>query len=635
MRRALKEAGVSWRLGHNLFQTAIVWLPTVNKQPVPGSPLIAETPPLTGMAESSDVSTTHPDPLPFRGEGRIKGKPVSRRSSRSPKLSPWKITVIRLGWPTSVELLCAGVGKDILAPGVLSGHDIRFWTTAWRWAGSLVARHQYLPGVEETGGTYRAVWQPLITGSDNHLAAHLAEAMPAVCRSLTSEAAVPPALPARAVLLEFLHQAVDHLVRLGPTAPGEPERRGRSPSLKKNFDSVHDQWLQALGAPTGVMVGDPGELAQLQVEVEKWRRPLAVTSTAPFRLCFRLEEPEPLAGESAGETWFVRYLLQAANDQSLLLPVPDAWEGKGQAGAWLHRGNGSAREYLLVSLAQSARICPAIEASLQSSLPSGHTLNTPGAQDFLNAEALLLEQAGFGVMLPSWWTGRGRVPLAVRAHVKAPKMQGGAGINLDQILSFDWQVALGEEVLSLDELRELANLKASLVKLRGQWVHVEAGEIAGALAFWQKKAAAGISARELLQMSLGGGPDSTGLAPAEVTAEGWLGDLLARLTGQASLEELPAPDNFQGSLRPYQAQRLFLAVFSTTVGSGGLSGRRYGAGKNHPGPGPNCPGVAGAPPGTSIIGLSHLRGGQLAERSGPVYPAAAGHGAPWGRAQPG
>ena len=471
------------------------------------------------------------------------------------------------------------MGKDILAPGVLLGHDSRFWTTAWRWAGSLVARHQYLPGVEESGGTYRAVWQPLITGSDIQLAAHLAEAMPAVCRALTSEAVAPPALPARAVLLEFLHQAVDHLVRLGPTAPGEPERRGRSPSLKKNFDSVHDQWLQALGAPTGVMVGDPGELAQLQVEVEKWRRPLAVTSAAPFRLCFRLEEPEPLAGESEGETWFVRYLLQAADDQSLLLPVPDAWEGKGQAGAWLHRGNGSAREYLLVSLAQSARICRAIEASLQSSLPSGHTLNTPGAQDFLNAEALLLEQAGFGVMLPSWWTGRGRVPVAVRAHVKSPKMQGGAGINLDQILSFDWQVALGEEVLSLDELRELANLKASLVKLRGQWVHVEAGEIAGALAFWQKKAAAGISARELLQMSLGGGPDSTGLAPAEVTAEGWLGDLLARLTGQASLEELPAPDNFQGSLRPYQAKGYAWLYFLRQWGLGACLADDMGLGK--------------------------------------------------------
>ncbi len=115
LRQALKEAGVPCRLGHNHLQTALVWLPTINKQPVPGSPLIAE-----------------PSP-----------------SSRAPKLAPWKISVIRLAWPTSAKLLGAGVGKEILTPGVLLGQDIRFWTTAWRWAGSLVARHQYLPGVEE------------------------------------------------------------------------------------------------------------------------------------------------------------------------------------------------------------------------------------------------------------------------------------------------------------------------------------------------------------------------------------------------------------------------------------------------------------------------------------------------------
>ena len=408
--------------------------------------------------------------------------------------------------------------------------------------------------------------------------------MPSACRSLTGEANSPPASPATAVLLEFLHRAVDHLVRLAPTLLPEPvpPRRGRGPSLKKRFDSVHDQWLQALSTPTGIMDGDPSELAQLKVEVEKWQRPLAVTTTSPFRLCFRLEEPEPLKAVPAspgGETWFVRYLLQAVDDQSLQLPVPDAWEGKGPAGAWLRRGNGSAREYLLVSLAQSARICPAIESSLQASLPWGHDLDTPGAQAFLTKEALLLEQAGFGVMLPSWWTGRGRLPVAVRAHVKAPTMQAGAGLDLDQILSFDWRVALGNEVLSPDELRELASLKASLVRLRGQWVQVDAGEITAALEFWQKKAAAGTSARELLQMSLGGLPGSTRLAPAEVTAEGWLGDLLARLTGQASLEELPTPEQFQGSLRPYQAKGYSWLYFLRQWGLGACLADDMGLGK--------------------------------------------------------
>ncbi len=407
--------------------------------------------------------------------------------------------------------------------------------------------------------------------------------MPSVCRALTGEETSLPASAPTAVLREFLHRAVDHLVREAPTAPAdESPRRGRAPSPKKRFDSVHDQWLQALTTPTGVMDGDPGELAQLKVEVEKWRHPLAVSSAAPFRLCFRLEEPGPLEASPAApdeETWFVRYLLQAVDDQSLLLPVPDAWEGKGPAGAWLGRGKGTAREYLLVSLAQSARISPGIESSLQTALPSGHNLDTPGAQTFLTREALLLEQAGFGVMLPAWWTRRARLPVSVRAQVKAPKMQSGAGLNLDQILSFDWQVALGNEVLSLEELRELADLKTSLVKLRGQWVQVDAGEITAALEFWQKKAAAGTSARELLQMSLGSMPGATHLAPPEVTAEGWLGELLARLTGQANLEELPAPEHFQGSLRPYQAKGYAWLYFLRQWGLGACLADDMGLGK--------------------------------------------------------
>ncbi len=445
-----------------------------------------------------------------------------------------------------------------------------------------MARQQFLPGVEETAGVYRACWQPLITGSDQHLAAQLAAAMPSACRSLTGEAAAPPVSSPSAVLLEFLHQAVDHLVRLAPTAPAEPEspRRGRGPGRKKSFDSVHDQWLEALGTPTGVIDGNPGELAQLKFELEKWQRPLSVTTKAPFRLCFRLEEPEPLESDSPGEeTWFVRYLLQAVDDPSLLLSVPDAWGGKGPAGTWLRRGNGNAREYLLVSLAQSARISPAIESSLQASLPCGHNLDTPGAQSFLTREALLLEQAGFVVMLPAWWSGRNKLSVSVRAQVKTPTMQGGASLNLEQILNFDWQVALGNEVISLDELRELVNLKASLVKLRGQWVQVDAAEISAALEFWQKKAATGTSARELLQMSLGGMPGPTRLAPAEVTAEGWLGDLLARLSDQASLEELPAPEHFKGSLRPYQAKGYSWLYFLRQWGLGACLADDMGLGK--------------------------------------------------------
>jgi hypothetical protein len=48
-------------------------------------------------------------------------------------------------------------------------------------------------------------------------------------------------------------------------------------------------------------------------------------------------------------------------------------------------------------------------------------------------------------------------------------MQGGAGLSLDEIVTFNYQVALGDQTVTLAELQQLARLKAPLVHLRGQW----------------------------------------------------------------------------------------------------------------------------------------------------------------------
>ncbi len=154
------------------------------------------------------------------------------------------------------------------------------------------------------------------------------------------------------------------------------------------------------------MVGDPGDLARLHQQIQQWRRPVSFTAATPFRLCFRLEEPEEENAAAPGaEQWFVRYLLQAAADPSLLIPVREAWSPKKSTAALLREFH--AKEYLLVSLGQSARLCPDLEAGLRTSLPDGHPLDTRSAFAFLTEKALLLEQAGFGVMLPAWWSGRG------------------------------------------------------------------------------------------------------------------------------------------------------------------------------------------------------------------------------------
>jgi SNF2 family DNA or RNA helicase len=532
-----------------------LWLPTVGGRPVPSSALVAQ-PPEPGATA----------------------------------LAPWSATVLRLSPAQAADLLCACVDRETLAPGVIVGATLAFWARALRFAGALVAREQFVPDVRQAGEAWQARWRPVLAGGDAGRGHLMARAMPAACRALGASAEAPPAQSPAALLDEFIETMVDALVR--SSAAGAPAplalhaRRGRRAA--SGFASMHDRWLHALRAPDGALAGSAADLGQLAEQIRSWQRPVTVAVGAPFRLCFRLEEPpegngdghQPAEPAEPRRDWHVRYLLQAADDPSLLVPVGDAWAAKGRHAAVFRARGFDAREYLLTALGQAAGLCEPVEASLKSSTPAGFDADAVGAHRFLTETAWLLEQAGFGVLLPAWWTRKGtKQRLSVRAHVKSPAMQGGSGLSLDEIVTFDWQVALGDAVVPLRELEALARLKVPLVKVRGQWVQVNAEEIQAALDFWKYKAAAQGTLREVVQMALGGGEARGGLSVSGVTAEGWVEELLGQLEGRASFAELAAPGAFHGTLRPYQVRGYSWLAFLGRWGLGACLADDMGLGK--------------------------------------------------------
>ena len=80
---------------------------------------------------------------------------------------------------------------------------------------------------------------------------------------------------------------------------------------------------------------------------------------------------------------------------------------------------------------------------------------------------------------------------------------GGSGLSLETIVQFDWEVALGDRKLTLRELEALARMKAPLVRVRGQWVEMNAAAIQAAIDFWKKKGAEKATFRDIIQMALG------------------------------------------------------------------------------------------------------------------------------------
>ena len=527
------------------------WLPTRGDSPVPSSALIAEPP----------------------------------RSRVKAKLAPWTVAAYRFSTAEAVELLCASIGKRMLAAGVIVGVDLAYWAEVLRFAGSMMARQQFLPGFTTDADEPRATWDPVFIGMDAERLAGLARRMPAAARALSEpDVAAPPERPSTAVLRQFVATLTDYLVRTATSDASPPAACRRKNKLP--FDSVHDSWLHALKSIDGVVEGDTADLAQLAAQVREWRRPIAVSVGSPFRLCFRLEEPEDTArtekeGEKAsGDAWYVRYLLQPHDDPSLLIPVDEAWKAGGRKISALKRNGSNVREFLLSSLGQASGICPRITASLENAKPAGYPLDAAKAHQFLTEESIALEQAGYGVMLPAWWTRKGtKVRLAVRANVKSPKMQGGSGLSLETIVQFDWEVALGDRKLTLRELEALARMKAPLVRVRGQWVEMNAAEIQAAIDFWKKKGAEKATFRDIIQMALGTKDAPQGFDFNGVKATGWIGKLLKQLDGQAAFKELAPPKAFSGTLRPYQVRGYSWLLFLRQWGLGACLADDMGLGK--------------------------------------------------------
>lgn len=548
---ALKQSAVTFKPSKGAFTDFLAWLPSKGNKPVASSALIADPP----------------------------------ASSAKVKVAPWRVTAFPLRMDEAVELLCTCMDRRAPALGVAVGADLAFWADVLRFAGSMVTRQQFLPGIRENDKGFRTYWEPILSGSDPARLNTLSKTMPDSARALTRmDASEPPHIPAVTAVKEFITETVDHLVRSAIT---DSAPTGGPPGKKKPvFDSIHDAWLHGLRSPDGVMHGDAAEVIKLKEQIRQWRRPIDLSVASPFRLCFRLEEPNGTEHDSGkrsagrGDSWYVRYLLQPNDDPSLQIPAEQAWSMRGKKASILEQYGTAVQEYLLTSLGQAAGMCSGVAASLEASEPAGYELDTQGAYRFLTGTAVTLELSGFTVMLPAWWTRKGtKERLSVRAKVKSPKLQGTGSLSLDDIAQVDWEVALGGKKLTLRELEALAKLKAPLVKVRGQWVEMSAEEIQAAIEFWKKKASDQITVRDLVQMAVGAKTGPTGFSFDGVKATGWIGTLLKQLNRSRSFAELDAPESFSGTLRQYQVRGYSWLSFLRTWGLGACLADDMGLGK--------------------------------------------------------
>ncbi len=456
----------------------------------------------------------------------------------------------------------------------------------------------------------RAAWRPLLTGTDAAWARSLALALPPAARaaavpavaSVALSAAAPAGVPAEVgessvtddgdgelTAADLVADALDALTDAAARAALASTTLGRG----VRPTGPAPAWLAALAGPHRDFTVEQAALDLLRTELDEWQRDAA---GGAVRASFRLVEPAPdevtepiLATRTPGDIptpvtstdtarWRLEFGLQAADEPGLHIDAAEVW--RADTSDPLAGRTGSPQETLLAELGRASRLWPDLDAALRTAAPEAMELDIEGAHRFLSEGAPVLHAAGFGVLLPSWWQRpSARLGARLRARSRtAPGTVAGteAGVGLDALVDYRWEIALGDQPLSAEELAALAELKTPLVRLRGRWVELDPGRLAAGLRLL--RSAGELTVADLLRLGLTDGEDTGALPVLEVSADGALGDLLAGAV-EHRLTPLDPPPGFAGTLRPYQQRGLAWLAFLRSLGLGGVLADDMGLGK--------------------------------------------------------
>lgn len=473
----------------------------------------------------------------------------------SGKLMRWLIPAVGVPSRQALELL-NDASEARIEPGIFYAPDSLYWGSLVRFSLSLVLHQKFIPAMEDGA----AVWRPILLGEDKLRFEQFVRAMPPVCRAYEGRGSGAPE-SASALVHDFLNYAIASLVALS------------APPFSVGHKTAHDRWLADLHQPQRNRTLTETDAVTLKDAVLRWSTPLLRRTSFDYRLAFRLEEPT-----QKRDSWYIRYFLQKETEPTLLVPLERLWKGSKTAVVLFGDSLQLAFENALVALSQAGKLDASVDLSLARAQPSGYQTDAQGAWDFLNTKAWLLQDAGFGILLPSWWGRKQGIRLGMKAKAKGAKKSfsgGGPGLVVD----FDWKLALGKEEITYKELMTLARFKVPLIKFRGKWVELRPDQIEAAKTFWNSKALEHGNLSDLLKLMSGTQQIAGELPVTGVEASGWLSQFVHQFQTHASYSLVEVPSGFQGRLREYQHRGFSWLHFLKTYGLGACLADDMGLGK--------------------------------------------------------
>jgi SNF2 family DNA or RNA helicase len=298
-----------------------------------------------------------------------------------------------------------------------------------------------------------------------------------------------------------------------------------------------------------------------------------------FSLCFQLQSPE-----EPDRPWILEFQVAAKTDPSLRVSLHDYWRSRSTQKQQLQKQfGGNFEQHLLTNLGYAARIYPQLWTGLETDKPASISLNLDEAFNFLNESAWVLEDAGYKVIVPAWWTPQGRQRAKIRLQVKKKGSTSSSGaskslFSADSLVEYQYELAIGGERVSEQEWQALVNSKTPLVQFRGQWMELDKDKMQEMLDFWKKhrEEHPEIGLIDFMKLTAEGEASEQ----LEVERDRALSDMLEKLNDKSRLELISDPVRFQGKLRDYQKRGVSWLGYLESLGLNGCLADDMGLGKS-------------------------------------------------------
>ena len=201
----------------------------------------------------------------------------------------------------------------------------------------------------------------------------------------------------------------------------------------------------------------------------------------------------------------------------------------------------------------------------EASEPMVYTLES--LSEFLFSIAPSLKLLGVQIMLPKSLKNLARPRVTMK--ISAQQSKSKSYIRLDDLLNFDWQIALGDNSISYEDFLKLYSKASGLVKIKQSYFYINESDIERIKKVVDAKT--GFSKAQILQTALSETFDNM---PVELNKEAK--ELIKKIK---NFPEIPVPENIHAVLRPYQQRGYEWLCKNTNLGFGSILADDMGLGK--------------------------------------------------------